>query len=153
MQGYAPAPLWVRYAANLPGTLNPILSVTTFNFICFSFLFMHEFRSKRAQHSNVRWSHAHVVAKLKARSSALSELLHWKCGSTCTTDCLGYVERVDAQRDFWLDVVMEMRRTTCLFAEQQPAGHIRSVLKTLLRTSVVWKCASPCCLGSWLLFY
>ena len=30
---------------------------------------------------------------------------------------------------------MELRRTTYSFAEQQLAGHIRSVLKTLLRTS------------------
>ena len=89
-----------------------------------------EQESEVAQHSNVRRSHAQFTTKLLSRSIALSELLDWKCSVTCTTSCLGAVKRVESQRVFWLDDVMDLRRITCSFAEQ-----IQSVLKTLLRTS------------------
>ena len=114
-------------------THNCIVLSLAFYIVCCAVIQEHE--TKVAQHSTVRRSHAERLAKLQSRALALSDLLDWKCCLTCTADCLGYVKRVDVQRDFWLDGVMELRKTTCSFAEQQVAGHLRSVLKTLLQSS------------------
>jgi hypothetical protein len=86
-----------------------------------------------SKHLRVRQSHEKRVRKLLSQSLAQTELLDWKCSSTCQVDCLKFVKELDFRRKSFIDQVMKIRKATCAFSEQKLKEHIKTVLQSLLR--------------------
>lgn len=52
-------------------------------------------------------------------------------------DCIKSLKHLDALRESWVNLVLDLRRTTFAYAEQQANIHIEKILKTCLRISRV----------------